>query len=173
MVRAIEIHKNHVDADHPTLAVNYSNLAGIHWELGELKEAREWMALAIEIEEKNFSPEHPTLAVSYSNAAQLELSSSNCRMETWIGHAHCSGARWQFFGRISRPHIRTFSRYPERWQHVVEQMSEPASFSSDHDPSARYACECYLGLRRRFVVWPIRMDRAVTHHAGPLGQVVA
>ena len=64
--RAIEIAEQHYEADHPTLAMSYSNLATVLTQLGgaeRLTRAEELLGRAIEIAEQHYEADHPTLAV--------------------------------------------------------------------------------------------------------------
>ncbi len=75
--RAIAIEEKAYDADHPTLATSYSNLAVVEQALGNLAEARSLLRRAIAIEEKAYDADHPTLAISYSNLALVEQDLGN------------------------------------------------------------------------------------------------
>ncbi len=61
--RAIAINEKAYDADHPTLATSYSNLAVVEQTLGNLAEARSLLRRAIAIEEKVYDADHPDLAI--------------------------------------------------------------------------------------------------------------
>jgi len=75
--RAIEIGEKHFDADHPNLAIRYSNLGNVESDLGNLAEARRLYRRAIEIEEKHFDADHPNLAIRYSNLGTVERDLGN------------------------------------------------------------------------------------------------
>ncbi|PAP80581.1 hypothetical protein B1759_04155 [Rubrivirga sp. SAORIC476] len=69
--RAIEIEEKAFDADHPTLATSYSNLATVVKDQGDLATARRLLGRAIEIDERAFDPDHPNLALKYGNLGQV------------------------------------------------------------------------------------------------------
>ena len=69
--RTIEIQEKAFDADHPTLATSYSNLATVVKDQGDLAAARRLLERAIEIEEKASDADHPLLAIRYSNLATV------------------------------------------------------------------------------------------------------
>jgi tetratricopeptide (TPR) repeat protein len=75
--RAIAIGEKAHDADHPTLAVSYSNLATVEQDLGNLGAARELLRRAIAIDEKAYDADHPNLAMSYWNLSNVEQSLDN------------------------------------------------------------------------------------------------
>jgi Flp pilus assembly protein TadD len=77
MEQAIAIEKKHFEPDHPKLAISYSNLAAILYDLGDLAGARRRIEQAIAIGEKHFEPDHPKLAISYNNLAHIELADGN------------------------------------------------------------------------------------------------
>ena len=66
-------------ADHPKLAIRYSNLALVEQDLGHLEEARELLQRAIAIGEKAYEADHPTLATSYNNLARVEQDLGNLK----------------------------------------------------------------------------------------------
>jgi tetratricopeptide (TPR) repeat protein len=75
--RALAVEEKAYAADHPTLAISYSNLALVERDLGNLAEARRLLQRAIAIDEKAYAADHPTLAVSYSNLALVERDLGN------------------------------------------------------------------------------------------------
>ncbi len=57
--------------DHPTVAVDRSNLANILGALGEHAEARKQIELALESALRQFGPDHPNVALRRSNLANI------------------------------------------------------------------------------------------------------
>ena len=57
--------------DHPTVAVDRSNLANILGDLGEHGDARMQIELALESDLKQFGPDHPNVATHRSNLANI------------------------------------------------------------------------------------------------------
>ena len=68
--QAIVKEKAH-EADHPTLAVSYSNLALVEKALGNLNEARRLLEQAYEIAKSKLGPEHATTKTIHRLAASL------------------------------------------------------------------------------------------------------
>ena len=58
--RAIEIDEKAYEADHPSLAIRYSNLALVEQDLGNLDVARKFARRAYEIASARLGPDHPT-----------------------------------------------------------------------------------------------------------------
>jgi tetratricopeptide (TPR) repeat protein len=72
--RAIAIDEQHFRADHPALAVSYSNLATVLQDVGgaeHLGKAKRLLERAIAIQEQHFPADHPSLAICYSNLASV------------------------------------------------------------------------------------------------------
>ncbi len=69
--RAIEIGEKILGKDHPTVARNYNNLAGLLQKQGKYDQAEPLYRRAIEIGERVLGKDHPHLAIRYNNLAYL------------------------------------------------------------------------------------------------------
>jgi tetratricopeptide (TPR) repeat protein/8-oxo-dGTP pyrophosphatase MutT (NUDIX family) len=69
---AIGLNEKAYEADHPTLAISYSNLAAVEQDLGHLDEARDLLRRAIAIDAKAYEADYPILAIRYSILALVE-----------------------------------------------------------------------------------------------------
>ena len=61
--RALEIDEQVYGADHPQVAIDLNNLAGVLQDLGELAQARSHFERALEISEQVYGADHPNVAV--------------------------------------------------------------------------------------------------------------
>ena len=71
MRRALAIDENSFGPDHPAVARDLNNLAGLFRVTNRLAEAEPLMRRALAIDEKASGPEHPDVANSLNNLAQL------------------------------------------------------------------------------------------------------
>ena len=65
--KSLEIMKQSLPADHPTLATSYNNIGMAYEKMGEYSQALQYLQKSLEIMKKSLSADHPDLAASYNN----------------------------------------------------------------------------------------------------------
>ncbi|MBI4490635.1 MAG: tetratricopeptide repeat protein, partial [Deltaproteobacteria bacterium] len=71
MRRALSIDEKSFGPEHPNVAIDLNNLAGLLKDTNRLVEAEPLMRRALSIDEKSFGPEHPKVAIRLNNLAGL------------------------------------------------------------------------------------------------------
>ncbi len=69
--RALKIDEASFGPDHPNVATDLNNLAGLLRVTNRFSEAEPMMRRALKIDEKSFGPDHPNVAIDLNNLAQL------------------------------------------------------------------------------------------------------
>jgi len=71
MRRALEIHKKSYGPEHPSVAIDLSNLALLLQDTNRPAEAEPLMRQALAIDQKSFGANDPKVAIRLNNLAQL------------------------------------------------------------------------------------------------------
>ena len=79
MRRALAIDEASFGPEHPTVAVDLNNLAGLLQDTNRPDEAEPLMRRALAIDEASFGPEHPTVAIDLNNLATILYSTNRLR----------------------------------------------------------------------------------------------
>jgi tetratricopeptide (TPR) repeat protein len=64
--QALEIDREILPSNHPTLAISYNNIASIYFKIGEYSKAASFHQKSLEIKQKTLPPNHPDLISSYN-----------------------------------------------------------------------------------------------------------
>jgi len=65
--KSLEIRKETLPANHPSLATSYNNIGMVYQSMGEYSKALEYYEKSLEIMKKTLPANHPSLATSYNN----------------------------------------------------------------------------------------------------------
>ncbi|MCG6985740.1 MAG: tetratricopeptide repeat protein, partial [Thiocapsa sp.] len=79
MRRALAIDEASFGPEHPTVAVDLNNLAGLLQDTNRPDEAEPLMRRALAIDEASFGPGHPTVAIDLNNLATILYSTNRLR----------------------------------------------------------------------------------------------
>ena len=63
--------------EHPFIAINYNDIAGIYYRTGEYKKALSYYEKAIAILKKTYGDVHPRISDAYMNMAAIFLKTQN------------------------------------------------------------------------------------------------
>ena len=91
MRRALAIDERSFGPDHPNVAIDLNNLAGLLQATNRLAEAEPLMRRALAIDERSFGADHPKVAIRLNNLAQLlqatnRLEEAEPLMRRALGH---------------------------------------------------------------------------------------
>ena len=69
--RCLVLRLQFLESEHPSVAIAYSDLAGVLQDQGDLTEAKEYHERALAIMQQTLGPQHPDVAASYNNLATV------------------------------------------------------------------------------------------------------
>jgi len=81
--QALIFHEKALGPDHPDVAIDLSNLAGLYRSQGKYADAEPLIKRAVAIDEKAWGPNYPDVAISLNNLAELYRSQGILRPRRW------------------------------------------------------------------------------------------
>ncbi|CAF1179702.1 unnamed protein product [Adineta steineri] len=75
--KSLDIYRKTLSANHPSLAISYSNIGNVHNSMGDYPKALSFYEKALETQQQSLSPNHPDLAISYINIGNVHNSMDN------------------------------------------------------------------------------------------------